>query len=37
LDYARSERLVELLKWEDPGNLDEIAKLLGQSGNDPKL
>jgi hypothetical protein len=37
LDYDRSERLVELLKWKDPGNLDEIANLLGQSGKDPKL
>jgi hypothetical protein len=37
LDYDRSERLAKLLKSEDPGNLEEIAKLLGQSGNDPKL
>jgi hypothetical protein len=37
LDYDHSERLAKLLKGEDPGNLDEIAKLLGQSGNDSKL
>ena len=36
LDYDRSERLAELLKSEDPENLEGIAKLLGQSGNDPK-
>lgn len=29
LDYERSERLTELM--EDPENLEEIAKLLGQS------
>jgi hypothetical protein len=36
LDYDRSERLAKLLKSDD-GNLEEIAKLLGQSGSDPKL
>jgi hypothetical protein len=29
LDYDRSERLAKLLKSENPGNPDEIAKLLG--------
>lgn len=37
LDYDRSERPAKLLKSEDPGNLDEIAKLLGQYGDAPKL
>jgi hypothetical protein len=37
LDYDHLERLAKLLRGEDPGNLDEIAKLLGQSGSDSKL
>jgi hypothetical protein len=36
LDYDRDERLVKLLS-DDAGNLEEIAKLLGQSETDPKL
>jgi hypothetical protein len=36
LDYDRSERLAKLLKSEDSGNLEGIANLLGQSGNDTK-
>lgn len=37
LDYDRDERLAKLLTSDaDPaGSLEEIAKLLGQSGNDP--
>lgn len=37
LDYDSDERLAKLLESADPGNLDEIAKLLGQYGNGPKL
>ena len=37
LDYDRSERIAKLLRSEDPANLEEIAQLLGQSGNNPKL
>jgi hypothetical protein len=37
LDYDRDERLAKLLFDDDTGNLEEIAKLLGQSETDPKL
>jgi hypothetical protein len=39
LHYNRDERLAKLLSDDkDPSsNLDEIAKLLGQSDNGPKL
>jgi hypothetical protein len=40
LDYDRDKRLAKLLSdnGDDPsGNLEEIANLLGQSDNGPKL
>jgi hypothetical protein len=37
LDYDRDERLAKLLSDDDAENLEEIAKLLGQSERNPKL
>jgi hypothetical protein len=36
-DYERGERINALLQSEDLANLEEIAKLLGQPGNNSKL
>lgn len=35
LDYDQANRLAEFLESDDPENFEEIAKLLGQSGNEP--
>jgi hypothetical protein len=37
LDYEQADRLAELLESDDSENFEEIAKLLGQSGNELKL